>query len=100
MDVVLAHGRFGRQSDVGAGPWFVDSSGADEIDAITIRKGGDHIVGIGENGEVEIRQVLNKGEGGGGGVDEDGVVRLYALGGKARDSSFGFPVNLLPFCEG
>ena len=100
MDVVFAHGRFGCQPDIGTGTRFVDSSGTDEIDTFAIGEGRDHIVCVGQNGEVKIGQMLNEGEGGGGGVDEDCVVQLDALRGKAGDGGLGLPVDLLPFCEG
>ena len=59
---MLSHRRFGRKAYVGSRAWLVDPSRADQIDTFPVRKGGNNVVSVGQDGEVEAREKLDESE--------------------------------------
>ena len=100
MDIMFTHGRFSREADIRAGTRLINPPSAYYVDIFPVREGGNDIVRIGEDSEVEAGEVLSESQGGGGGIDEDRVVGFDALCGKVSYGSLSVSIHLLAFGQG
>ena len=99
MDIVLTHRRLCGKPDIGAGARLINPPRANNIYAVAIRESSDHVVSISKDRQVETRQVFDEGQGRGGGVDEDRIIRFDALCSEARDRGLFVAVHLFAFVE-